>query len=163
MLMQISKYYCSLMFVALTKMLKIFLQKNIYLPFFSYIRGKIPESSPGFKNFTHLFTARWWHTKLGTSVTCGTLLCLVPLTSQLKQLSTLLPLLWPSVVFGTQPRIRIWTYTFGFVAFPWTALTLSPLSDQTTEKKFLDLFDCGSSMALYWMICHWSRLKQHHT
>lgn len=108
----------------------------------SYSRQEIPKSPPAFKNLTHLITAWWWHIKLGTSVTCGTLPCLVLLTSQLKQLSTLWPLLWLSVVFGTQPRIRIWSYSFGFVAFPWAALTLSPLSDQTTEKKSLHLLDC---------------------
>jgi len=95
------------MFVALTKRLKIFLQKNKYLPSFSYIREEIPESPPGCKHVTRLFTAWWWHIRLGTSLACGTLLCLVPLTSRLKQRSALSPLLWLSVVFGTQPRIRI--------------------------------------------------------
>lgn len=98
---------------------------------------------------------------VGSSVTWGTFLCLVPLTSQLKQPPTLLPMLW--LGFGTIPSTRIWTCTFGFAAFPWAALTLSLLSDQTTEKKFLGLFGCGGSMALYWIICHWSRLKQNCT
>lgn len=126
---------------------------------YSHIEDEIAKPS-GFTNLTHLSTARWWEIQAGPSVTCGTLLCLVPLASHLKQPPTLLPELWLSVGFGTIPGIRISTYTFGFAAFPWAALTLSLLSDQTTEKKFLGWFGCGGSMALNWIICHWSRLRQ---
>lgn len=146
MWMQISKYYI--------------LQKKEKFFIYSDIGDEIPKS-PGLKNLPHVSPAWWWEIKPGPAVTRGTLLCLVPFTSQLKQPPTLLPVLWLGL--GTIPSIRIWTYTFGFVAFPWAALTLSLLSDQTTEKKFLGLFGCGGSMALYWIICHWSRLKQNCT